>query len=169
MNDLLAVERGRRNLRIILVIIIAATVPFYCAGIILLSTAPTRSTIVPPSPTNPRAVQATNTVPGFASVTPLPQQGNSTLAPTPGQFFTPVQVTFVLPPTLIPTVYVYPTLTIAPSLTPFPSDTPQPTWTNTTLPQPTLIPPDTETPTSTPTDTATLEIIPPGDATVLPP
>ncbi len=164
MNDLLAAERGRRNLRVALFVIIVATLPFYCFGIILLTNPASRSAINAPLATNTRAAEA-NTARPFASVTPLPRQDNlPTLVPTPDQFF-PTIVRFITPtfvfPTFEPTAFIFPTDTIAPSLTQFPSITPFPTVTNTTIPLPTdtaiplpteTIKPDfSETPTETPT------------------
>jgi hypothetical protein len=40
MDTFVAVQQRRRNLRIVLFVIIIATLPFYCAGILLLGTAP---------------------------------------------------------------------------------------------------------------------------------
>lgn len=170
MNDLLAAERSRRRLQIALGLITLATLPFYCFGIILLANPPARTTNPTPQPINTEFTLPTNTVPGFASVTPLPQN-NPTLQPTPGQYIPPTVVRFITPtfvfPTLTPTTFIFPTATLAPSLTPFPTETPYPTLTNTTIPLPTFtettipLPTNTETPTSTPTETPTLEVLPP--------
>jgi hypothetical protein len=169
MNELLAAERGRRNLRIALAVIIVATLPFYCVGLLLLINAPARGVTPSTQPVSTQALQPTNTVPGFPSVTPLPQQSNPTLQATPGQFFPTVRfitATFTFP-TVRPTDFVFPTMTVAPSLTPFPSSTPYPTLTDTPIPVPTLtdtpipLPTFTDTPSETPTETPTLEILPP--------
>ena len=49
MNQLGAVERRRRNLRIVLFSIILGTLPLYCLGILLWGTAPQQN---PRTPTN---------------------------------------------------------------------------------------------------------------------
>ncbi len=171
MNDLVAAERSRRNLRIALSFIVVATLPFYCFGIILLTNPPARTGNPTAQPLTTQASLPTNTVAGFASVTPLPQQSNSTLVPTPGQFIPPTVVRFITPtfvfPTTVPTNFIFPTLTLAPTLTIPPSQTPLPTWTpfiptatiplpTDTIPAPTdtalPMPTDTETPTATPTE-----------------
>lgn len=175
MNDLIAAERGRRNLRIALFVIILATLPFYCFGIVLLMNPAARSVTATPEPINTQVIVPTNTVPGFP--TALPQQNSSTLAPTPGQFIPPTVVRFITPtffiPTAQPTTFVFPTLTPAPSLTPFPSDTPfpsitpfptstpYPTLTNTFIVLPTLTDTIIPQPTDTETPTPTLEVLSP--------
>ncbi|MBK8029958.1 MAG: hypothetical protein IPK17_10700 [Chloroflexi bacterium] len=174
MNDLVAAERSRRNLRIALSIIIVATLPFYCFGLILLTNPPARVSSPTQQAITTQESLPTNTVPGFASVTPLPQQSNSTLQPTPGQFIPPTVVRFITPtfvfPTTAPTNYIFPTLTLAPTLTIPPTQTPQPSWTpfvpTATLPPPTAtVPLPTDTalpmPTDTETPTATIEPVSP--------
>ncbi len=150
----------RRSLRIVLFLVILATVPFYCVGFLLISLPPERVTPTP---------QATGTLPPagrtatptllptsipLQSVTPL-----SPLLPTPGQF-NPGQVV-VPPPVFFPTLtpFVPPTIpipTAAPTLTPFPTLEPPPQPTATTI---SIFPTDTETPTAT----ATVEVIVPAD------
>ncbi|MBK8020523.1 MAG: hypothetical protein IPK19_03605 [Chloroflexi bacterium] len=106
MNQLAAVERRRRNLRIVFVIITLGTLPFYCAGILLYLSAPRTSNIISSTQTL-RPGEATNTPlvvttapPGFvASNTPLgivtivvPPTQNPVVLPTaffPTQFFPP--------------------------------------------------------------------------------
>ncbi len=178
----MAIERRRRNLRIVLFIIIVATLPFYCAGIILLGTAPQRSPIQRTATVTRGETQTapTATIQVFPSITPL-SQGFPTqaLPPTPGQFIPPT-VGQVLPPTsILPTAtfWVFPTSTTAPTLTPFPTETPFPTdppptdpppATDTPLPFPTDPPPVIPTETETATATMTIDpllpddIIPPG-------
>lgn len=144
MEQFDAIERRRRNLRIVLFMIILATLPFYCAGILLWGTAPQR---VRPTPTevmmtgqaSPTRVTATPIV--FPSITPLngasPTLGP--LLPTPPQFFPPPPTVFIPtqpPPTdfIFPTPTLAPTLTPVPTLTPIPTDTPPPPPTDTPLP-----------------------------------
>lgn len=158
MQALTAIEAKRRTLRIILFIIILATLPFYCVGIFLWVSAPQGQTVrtLPPSTSTlpPLTRQATNTQPGGLP-TALPGFVTSTfspLFPTPPQFIPP---TLIIPPTrvIMPTIpplivtatspgLIIPTL--APTLTPIPSNTPVlPTSTpippiDTPLPPPTL-------------------------------
>ncbi len=163
-------DTGRRSLRIVLFLVILATVPFYCVGFLLISLPQER---IPPTP------QVTGTLPPAArtatptllptsiplqSVTPI-----SPLLPTPGQFIpggvAPPVFIPTIPPVFIPTPTVpfIPQPTAAPTLTPFPTDEPPPQPTATTLP---FFPTDTETPTAT----ATLEggPPPPGDGDTSP-
>lgn len=153
LND---VDQRRRNLRIILFIIILGTLPFYCAGFWLWGTAPQNNSGIRLTPTTdpfitPSAtliLSPTRTL--EASITPLPGQ------PTPLPF-TPA--TAILPPTSTTPPIFIPSATTAPSLTPFPTITPLPTLTHTTIPLPTetplptltFTPTLTETPTETPT------------------
>ncbi len=154
LND---VDQRRRNLRIILFIIILGTLPFYCAGFWLWGTAPQNNNGIQPTPTNdpfltPSAtlqLSPTNTL--EASITPLPG------LPTPIPITPP---TAIFPPTATTPPIFIPTATTAPSLTPFPSATPFPTLTNTTIPLPTETPFPTFTPTLTPTLTETPTTIP---------
>lgn len=156
-----AIDRRRRNIRIILFVIILTTLPFYCAGALLWGTAPRRAatpTDILPSFT-PIGADLTQTstptltsTPLFVTLTQL-----SPLQPTPGQFFVPTRsITFTPFPTLfIPTSTLAPSLTPFPSTTPFPTNTPLPQPTNTPLPQPTdtPLPLPTDTPVPLPTDT----------------
>lgn len=157
MQALTAIEAKRRTLRIILFIIILATLPFYCVGIFLWVSAPQGQTVRTLAPSTntlpPLTRQATNTasiggptsLPGFVTSTFSP------LFPTPPQFIAP---TIIIPPTRIiatlPPLIVTATQpgliipTLAPTLTPIPSNTPVlPTNTpippiDTPLPPPTL-------------------------------
>jgi hypothetical protein len=127
MDEVLAIERRRRNLRIVLFVIILATLPFYCAGFLLWATAERGGATAPIGGTatatfTPISIQApaTRTLPGI--ITPLPfgtPTSINPLQPTPGQFI-PVPVTRFLSPTAI----FLPTLTLAPTLTPFPTFAP---------------------------------------------
>jgi hypothetical protein len=160
MDQALAIERRRRNLRIVLFAIILITLPFYCVGFFLWATAPAGSTSQQPLPGTatatftPLAVASmlpSNTP--FGLITPI---ATSTpfgqLQPTPGQFFPPAVTRF-----LSPTPFFFPTLTLAPTLTPFVLPTIAPA-TQTPLPTigaPTETPiiPTTEPPTSAPPPT----------------
>jgi hypothetical protein len=154
----------QRNIRIVLFVIIVATLPFYCAGFYLWGTASPRSSL-----NGTATLAATNTPiganitasPGLPTPTLLPLTATalSPLLPTPLQFVPPVRppatATVFLPP-IIPTSTAAPSLTPFPSATPFiPSATPIPLPTNTPLPPlptetpippPTDVPPPTETP-----------------------
>lgn len=151
------VDQRRRNLRIILFIIILATLPFYCAGFWLWGTAPqsnggSRQTQTPGGViTNTPLEVASPTRTLEASITPLP----GPVSPIP---FTPA--TAVLPPTATFPPPIFPTFTPAPTLTPFPTSTPIPPPTNTAIPIPTDTPFPTFTPTLTLTATATWTTIP---------
>lgn len=131
-------DRRRRNLQVVLFLIILATLPFYAAGIFLLLTAPSQSAIPTAQPTTPAAITrvlATNTR------ISVPTVSGGGLAPTPGQYIPPIVVptsNIVFPTAFVPTAtfFIFPTSTIAPSLTPFPTD-PPPAPTNTPLPLPT--------------------------------
>jgi hypothetical protein len=166
MDQLNAIERRRRNLRIALFGIILATLPFYCVGIFLWIRAPqnpnARATelartqgpvaatfTVGPLATTP-SVRATNTPFGQLS-TPLPPLIN-----TPGQFLPPAVTRvlsptpiFVFPTAITPTAFIFPTASPAPTLTLAPTETPFPTA---TLEVPTPLPFPTETPIPPPAD-----------------
>jgi hypothetical protein len=178
MDEIAAIERRRRNLRIVFFVIIVATMPFYCAGILLWGTAPAPNRPTP-SP------QALATLPNAATRAPTftPFGQGATIPPTftslPGfpTFSIATQPPIVLPPPLLPTAtpFIFPTLTPAPTLTPFPtftplaSNTPEPT--NTPIPFPTdtpiILPTETHTQTPTPSPTLELFVIP--TDTVIPP
>lgn len=142
MNSIGQIDRRRRNLQVVLFLIILATLPFYCAGFVLLGTAPGARATPTARPTTPAALTrtiATSTRIAFPSLTPLPGGGNN-LLPTPGQFFpTAVFPTVVFPTAIVPTstFFVFPTSTDAPSLTPYPTDAPFPTATESPIPFPT--------------------------------
>jgi hypothetical protein len=125
MDQVLAMERRRRNLRIVLFVIILATLPFYCAGFLLWATAPQRGSAQPlPSgsvtatftPLATSGILPSNTP--FGLITAIPTSLNP-LQPTPGQFIPPAVTRF-----LSPTPFTFPTLTQAPTLTPFPTFAP---------------------------------------------
>lgn len=148
VNLISQAERRRRNLRIVLFIIIIATLPFYCAGFLLWGTAPARQSNDRTTVTATFTPLATALTPSRTlqpSITPLGTQ-LSPLLPTPIQFFPPGGGgnTNPLPPTESFPVFI-PTATFAPTLTPLP--------TNTFIPPPTLAPPPTNTPIPIPSDT----------------
>jgi hypothetical protein len=152
MDQVVAIEKRRRNLRIVLFAIILATLPCYCAGFLLWLTAPQQrgAQQLPASSATATFTplansQATNTP--FVVITPLPLTVTafSPLQPTPGQFFPPAVTRF-----LSPTPFIFPTLTLAPTLTALPTFTPLPTIapaTATVFIPPTDVPP---LPTNTP-------------------
>jgi hypothetical protein len=156
-----AIERRRRNIRIILFVIILATLPFYCVGALLWGTAP-RNVAAPTdfAPTftpiggDQTAVTSTlpvTTTPLFVTATSL-----SPLQPTPGQFTIPTR--FITATSIfVPTSTLAPTLTLFPSVTPIPqpTSTPIPLPSNTPLPLPsdTPLPIPSDTPLPLPSDT----------------
>jgi len=151
-NLISQVERRRRNLRIVLFIIIIATLPFYCAGFLLWGTAPARQSsdrITITATFTPLATILTPSRTVIATITPLGTQ-LSPLLPTPIQFFTPIGGGSgggngnPFPPTATFPVFI-PTSTFAPTLTPLPTNTP--------IPPPTLPPPPSDTPIPIPSDT----------------
>lgn len=157
MQALAAIEARRRTLRIILFIIILATLPFYCVGIVLWISAPQSPSVRPLSTSTLPPAQAT-TLPGLL-VSPTPLGGGTgfvtatrppALPPTPGQFIPPVVPPAIIPPTRFLTATPPPLVitatfpgliipTLAPTLTPIPSLTPIPV-TNTPIPLPTETP-----------------------------
>lgn len=152
-------ERRRQILRVVLLVLILGTVPFYCLGFLLLATAPDRSreetTLIPATFTSIGGggliVSATSQFPTLSTtIDTFP-----TLLPTPIQYNPPVIPATVFFPS--PTVVIFiPTSTLAPSLTFPPSQTPVPTET-------VFIPPPTDTNAPPqPTDTS----IPPTQAEV---
>jgi hypothetical protein len=135
-----SVESSQRNLRVVLFIIILATLPFYCLGFILWGAAPAPSAArgtSTPTQTLPPVTQAlTNTPSATAGFGPLATVTSfSPLQPTPRQFLPPGGVNPVvpLPPTSTQIPVVFPTATSAPTLTPIPSFTPIPQATATTV------------------------------------
>lgn len=144
MNQLGAADKRRQNLRVILFIIILATLPFYCVGIVLLGTANNNSrATLTPTQTNAQITRtlASNTPIRLATVTSIGGTSGQPLPPTPGQYnpiFTPV-----VPPITFPTnppTFQFPTSTTAPSLTPLPSNTQPPPPSDTALPLPSETP-----------------------------
>jgi len=131
--------RRRQNIRLVLFLIILATLPFYCVGFALWGFAPQHSGNTPAPSSTVRA-----TITPLATRTPgglFPTQGTVPLANTPGQFvpppvlptfsgFTTATFIFPTPPTLAPTLTlpVFPSATFAPVITntaiPFVTDTP---------------------------------------------
>lgn len=176
LDQAAVLERRRQILRVVLLVIIFGTLPFYCLGFFLLATAPDRSPREDGLPT------ATFTlIGGNVIVTPTQFPTLSltlgtipTLLPTPFQFNPPI----INPPTatwflsatpiiFIPSSTFAPTLTFPPSSTPIPpaSNTPLPPPSNTPVPAPsnTPVPSDTPPPAATNTD------VPPPTNTELPP
>jgi hypothetical protein len=140
-----AFEQRRHNLRLVFVIIIMFTIPFYCAGVFLWGTAPPRNrpTLTPntPPPTGAASlVPATNTPFGqVATITPLPITIDVPTAGAPTFGFPTADI----PTAVIPTRYLSPTPPIVlPTAAPFVTDTPvPPPITFTPLPFDTLPPP----------------------------
>ncbi len=136
-------DNRRRNIQIILTIIIMATIPFYCIGFALFAFAPQSSSS--PLPTNtPNTILPTSDLSGTATLTSLP--GETQVLPTDSPF-TQVVPTNPAPSTLRPLspTPVLPTATqfIPATLPSLPTGTPIPQPTATTLP---FFPTDTETP-----------------------
>ena len=130
------VDRRRRNIRLMLGAIIALTLPFYCAGVILWGTAPqknVRPTTLPAATTPfiPPTV-------GLASATPA-----TTATPQPGITLLPVTIvvpTAVLPTLVQPTRYLSPTPTFV-IPTALPTNPPPLPPTETPVPLPTEVMP----------------------------
>lgn len=133
--------RRRQNIRLVLFLIILATLPFYCVGFALWGFAPQQNGRTPVPSSTVRA-----TVTPLATRTPgglIPTSSVGTLASTPGQFIPPPAIlptfggfaspTFIFPtpPTIAPTL----TLPVFPSATvqQFPSATPIPFFTDTPI------------------------------------
>ncbi len=170
MNQLGAVERRRRNLRISLFVIILGTLPLYCLGFLLWGTAPQRivRTPTPESITQPPTFTVSPTNVQFATLTPFPTVG-FVVPPTSQPFQPPV----IIPPTSVQifptaTFFNFPTSTNAPTLTPFPTITPFPTDTPLPIPSDTPIPPPSDTPIPVYTDTATATATETPTETVIP-
>ena len=145
-------ENGQRNLRVVLFIIILATLPFYCLGFILWGAAPANPgarDIATSTPTLPPLTRTVTRQPsptsGFGPLVTVTSL--SPLQPTPRQFLPPggVNPGAPLPPTryLSPTPFIIDIPTAAPTLTPVPTETPIPQDTATTVP---VFPTDTTVP-----------------------
>lgn len=157
MDIVSSIDQRRRNLRIVLFIIIIATLPFYCAGILLWGTSPARNvqtTLGAPTSTLPPSTRATNTAVGAPSVTPIgfvTATRLQPLLPTPGQFFPPAVTRFLSPTApLFPPTETSPFIpipTLAPTLTQafVPTNTSVPIPTDTTIPLPSNTPQATNT------------------------
>lgn len=119
MNTLDVVQgASNRNerLRLLMLLIIAATVPFYCFALYIIGSAPV--------PVESIAVEATMTVQPAASFTPLGANLYATASPTSPPLF-PTYTPLSLPPVSTPLQIVPPTAIPAPSIVP-PSPTQQP-------------------------------------------
>ncbi|MDZ4765506.1 MAG: hypothetical protein SGI73_13220 [Chloroflexota bacterium] len=172
MDAIATVERRRRNLRIVFFGIIVATLPFYCAGLLLWGGSPQRNR---PTPTARANATLALTTPAPLPTFTLFGQGQ-TIPPTFTSIFGGGQATFVVatqPPVILPppvfpsaTAFIFPTLTSAPTLTPVPSFTsiPLPTETSIPIPTNTIVPFPTDLPPpvfETPTETPSLTALPP--------
>jgi hypothetical protein len=130
-------DNRQRNIRIILTIIIMATIPFYCIGFALYLFAP-QSSVVVPTPTVPTG--------DVVTATPTPTTEAENITPSPPTADIP---TAFVPPTLRPLspTPLFPTATLfIPTQPPVPTSTftPQPLPpTATTLP---IFPTDTTIP-----------------------
>lgn len=116
--------RRRQNIRLVLFLIILATLPFYCVGFALWGFAPQGGSNRTPVPSS--TIRATTTQ--LATRTPsgqFPTAGTfPTLVNTPGQFFPPpVLPTFGGFPTITPVVPIPATLAPTLTLPVFPSAT----------------------------------------------
>jgi hypothetical protein len=132
MGFLTFTMNSRVRIRYILVIIILATLPCYCAGLLVVQLV-NRSPVQPtPAPTAPAFLTATWTLFALPTFSLTPTFTLATLTPT---------FTGSVTPTLTP--FFTPTSTQTLTLTSVPTDTPYPTPTDT------LTPTLTETPTET--------------------
>lgn len=165
------VDTRRRNLRIVLFIIILGTLPFYFIGFVLWGTAPSGNSprnLTATATFTPQTLQPTITGTIRLDLTMVVTSTlTSPLQPTPIQFIPGGGGSYIPPGgqqpppiQLSPTpIIIIPTATLAPTLTPYPTETPVPLPTSTTIPifptdppLPTDPPPDTATPTETPTE-----------------
>ena len=129
--------------RLTLFIIILATIPCYCIGLVAISLAPDNSPTATPSPT----FAATATVPSLTfspdpSIFTQTPSNTPTVTPTPTDTNTPTYTPSV---TATETVFVPPTDTATNTMT----FTPSPTWTPSSTPSRTPTPPNTPTATIT--------------------
>lgn len=144
-----SVSEGRVRVRYILILVIIATLPAYCCGIVLLRLAPNPNR--QPTPTVFKLVTRTPTVgPTNTPRTPLPTLAGVTYIPTQTQ--TPTRTgtaTRTATPTFTSTVTPTPSRTVTLTLTPsvIPSLTP------TLTPPPSLTFTPTNSPSVTPTET----------------
>lgn len=141
MAGLTPIESRRRNLRIVLMVIIVGTIPLYLIGLMLWGTAPAQNApsisltpILTLSLTETPASPAPVTV--ESSVTPPPAITLPGLLPTSA-------ITAPQPTRFLSATPLIPTATFAPTLTPYPSETPIPPPSPTTLffPTDTAVPP----------------------------
>lgn len=156
---------NRKPIYNILIVIILATIPCYCAGFIALAVYPRPQGAATTSPTPALSLTFTQTPYLVGPGTP---QSDRTLQPTPTQWFPPTftptaTATQTPTPTDTPTQTPTPTATATWTATPTPTATgtatATPTPTSTWTPTPTFTPMVTETPTVTPTLTVTTPIL----------
>lgn len=141
----------RARLRVILIIIILATIPLYCVGLVAIMVAPSggKVDVTPTFTLSPTSTLNFSVTPVLNTLTPsLTFTNTATPTPSGTPTITPTQF---IPPTWTPsTTPVPPTATLTPvppsaTFTPVPPTatfTPTATWTDTPIPP---------TPTSTPT------------------
>lgn len=146
----------RRRLYTLLIAIVLATIPFYCAGAMAIRRAPPGglSTRTPTSTATLRA--ATSTPPPPTATRRRPPTSTPTVTTTPFVPYTPTPSYTPEPTatkTLVPTNTPKPTATNTPTATKVPTATHTPTSTST--PTPTATNTSTPTATSTPTSTST--------------
>lgn len=175
-NFTTSLQKRRRLLHTILLAIILATLPCYCAGAMLLGLAPDQNRVRITSTSAPTLIEQTlQTLVGgtptatlFPTITPLPF-GLYTNTPifggpvsTPGQYIPPTNTQIVLP-TAVPT-YTFtlpPTATFfIPTSTQAPTLTPTFTWTPTATPTTPAASTLTFTPMATFTQTPTITTAP---------
>lgn len=153
-----SVSEGRIRVRYFLILVIIATLPAYCCGIVLLRLAPDAAR--QPTPTifllftRTPTVGPTNTprtpVPTLAGVTYIPTQTRTpTRTGTVTRTATPTS-TSTITPTPSHTVTITPTPSVVPSATPTLTPPPSLTFTPTNTPTATQQP--TPTPTRAPAD-----------------
>ncbi|MEI7989740.1 MAG: hypothetical protein WCI88_11945 [Chloroflexota bacterium] len=153
------IKSGRT--RYFLIIIILATIPCYCAGLVYVWAVPIRPL---PTPEEPTMIPSLTRLPSPTVLLPTHIVYPSPFIPLTRQAsLTPSETPFMFP-SLTPTLFLTPT----PTFTNTPTITNTPTTTNT----PTLTPTLTFTPTSslTPTPTLTITPLPPiATMTAIPP
>lgn len=148
-----SVSEGRIRVRYFLILVIIATLPAYCCGIVLLRLAP--DTVRQPTPTIFLLFTRTPTIgPTNTPRTPVPTLAGITYIPTQTQ--TPTRTgTVTRTPTPTNTSTVTPTPSQTLTITPTPSVIPSATFTLTPPPSLTFTPTNSPTATLQPTSTET--------------